>query len=359
MSALTTRQFAAQQGDKLLRSLSTQIARTIRSLEERAQVTSPGPAERAVSPIFGAGSGGSRARGVNEVHDLRVAIRRFMRVLVVLKPCFPRGESRRIRRSLKRIMVHAGSVRDHDVSMGVLGKMAIPHPGPTEAGGTGPKGSGPATIAQQLRDRREGEAGILLACLQRWVERNLPSAWRKALKAGAENENGGSGTDDARFCNTRAETMATRILPEMAEEHFRCGADAAQENASVKEIHSFRIAARNLRYTLDLFAPMYGTALAGLLDQLKDVQSLLGDLNDCATVRRILHRLKTSKQKGGKEVLTALRKRQRRKNEQFRAHYAAEFANAATLRLWKTSLRDVGGRARTRKRPPARRTSAA
>jgi CHAD domain-containing protein len=319
MSEPTTRQFAAQQGDRLLRRAVTQVARTIRS------------------------------RGVNEVHDLRVAIRHYMRVLIVLKPCFPRAESRRIRRSLKRIMVQAGFVRDHDIAIGVLGKMAVPQPGTATMADRGQKGNVPVSIAQQLAARREEAAGILLGSLERWVERNLPSTWRRALKAHA---------DHTRFGDTPAFQTASRILPEMATEHFRCGADAAHDHASVEEIHRFRIAARNLRYTLDLFGPLYGTSLAGLLEQLRDVQALLGDLNDCATVRRILHRLKASKQEGGKEILAALRKRQRRKTEQFRAHYAAEFANAAILRLWKATLRNTGGPVRARKRPAVKRAPA-
>src|SRR5580693_2086033 len=95
-SATTTGRFATEQADMLLQGVTTRITRTIRS------------------------------HGIGEVHDLRVSIRRFSRILIVLKPCFPRGESRRIRRGLKRIMVQAGNVRDHDIAMRLLAKMALP-----------------------------------------------------------------------------------------------------------------------------------------------------------------------------------------------------------------------------------------
>src|SRR5271157_810481 len=61
VSISTTRWFATEQADRLLGRLAFQIARTI------------------------------KASGAAEVHDLRVAVRRLMRVLVVLKPCFPRS----------------------------------------------------------------------------------------------------------------------------------------------------------------------------------------------------------------------------------------------------------------------------
>jgi len=58
VASATTRRFAIEQADRLLGRLAAQIARTIKS------------------------------RSAEEVHDLRVAIRRLMGVLVVLKPSF-------------------------------------------------------------------------------------------------------------------------------------------------------------------------------------------------------------------------------------------------------------------------------
>lgn len=313
-SSTTTGEFATTQGDKLLRSVSTQITRTIRS------------------------------HGAGEVHDLRVAIRRFMRILVVLKPCFPRGESRRIRRGLKRIMVQAGAVRDHDIALRLLTRMAVSKSGPAGLG----------AIARQFQEKRKEAAETLSTTLRRWVQRNLPASWRKAVVS-----EGGPKAADARFCAAPVDVLAKRILPAMATEHFRFGKDAAQDRASVGEIHRFRIASKNLRYTLDLFAPLYGTSLPGLLEQLKDIQTLLGDINDCATVRRLLHSQKASRQKEGKEILSALKKRQRRKTEEFQKRYAAEFSSAAMLRQWKDSLRRAGAHSRAVRKAPVRRASAA
>lgn len=297
MSSSTTGQFATEQGDKLLRSVTSQIARAIRS------------------------------GGADEVHDMRVAIRRFQRILVVLKPCFPRGESRRMRRGLKRVMVQAGAVRDHDVATRLLTRMAVSKSGPPELG----------AIVSQFQKRRDEAAETLIATLRRWMQRNLAASWRKALESEAALKGA-----DARFCAVPVDAAAKRILPPMATEHFRCGKDAAREDASAGEIHRFRIADKNLRYTLDLFAALYGAALDGLRDELKDVQTLLGDINDCVTVRRLLHSLKASRQKEGKAILTAIKKRQHKKTEQFRQRFTAEFSSAATLRLWKDKLRSAG-----------------
>jgi len=45
----------------------------------------------------------------------------------------------------------------------------------------------------------------------------------------------------------------------MAEEYFSCGEEATRDKASAEKLHRFRIAAKNLRYTVDLFAPLYRT----------------------------------------------------------------------------------------------------
>ena len=66
LSTGTTGRFAKEQADRLLGRLAVQVARTIKS------------------------------HSAAEVHDLRVAIRRFSNLLVLLKPCFSVKESRNI-----------------------------------------------------------------------------------------------------------------------------------------------------------------------------------------------------------------------------------------------------------------------
>lgn len=285
MLVSTTGRFAAKYGDKLLDAVTIQIDRTLRS------------------------------PGIDEMHDLRVAIRRFTRILAIMKPCFPRIESRRLRRGLKRIMEQAGTVRDYDIAMQLLSTLEI-------------------SAAPGLRERRDQAALILTTSLRRWTQRDLPANWRHARKSEGDYK-----AVDASFRARPIDTAAQSILPAMAKEHFRTGKGAAHKDASAEDLHQFRISGKHLRYTLDFFAPLYGASVNGLMDQLKEVQTLLGDVNDCATVQRLLRRLHSS---GMKENLSALKKRQRRKMEQFRKHFAPEFSSAATLGRWQESLRKTG-----------------
>jgi CHAD domain-containing protein len=247
-----------------------------------------------------------------------------MRVLVVLKPCFPRGESRKIRQGLKKIMLRAGSVRDRDIALRLLAKQSPPAAGP---------------LAKQFRTERAEAAKALTLSLKRWVRRNSSATWRSALEGEAA----------ADFRANPVEVTAQRMLPRMAKDYFRSGRDATRDKAPAEELHRFRIAAKNLRYTLELFAPLYGDSLNGLRQQLKGVQTLLGGINDCATVRQM-----ASRHAGSEEILAALKKRQRRKTAQFRKHWTAAFASGATAARWTECLRHAPGQAGVARKPPGR-----
>jgi hypothetical protein len=49
----------------------------------------------------------------------------------------------------------------------------------------------------------------------------------------------------------------------------------------VAELHQMRIAAKHLRYTLEVFAPLYDRALNKPLKIVKEIQDLLGEVHDC------------------------------------------------------------------------------
>jgi triphosphatase len=307
MAITTTASFAKQEGDDLLHRVTGEITRSAKS------------------------------QGVEEMHDLRVAIRRFRRILSALKPCFPRNESKRMRRALKAIMVQAGNVRNYDIATHLITRMELPESG---------------TLLRQLQKRREMAALALSATLHRWTSRNLPAIWRAALKSDRDDH-----STDAAFRAVPIEITAKRILPDMVAQHFRRGEAAVNKNMPAHRIHRFRIAAKNFRYTLDFFSPLYADSLSVVNDHLKEVQTLLGDINDCVTVRRIVKDEVTteSDQAVREKVLAGLKKRQRKKISEFRAQFAAEFASASTLRQWQDSIRRIAAEKNPTARSAAKR----
>jgi CHAD domain-containing protein len=240
------------------------------------------------------------------IHDLRVAIRRFSQVLSACKACFPARPVRKMRRRLKLIMVLAGEVRDTDIALHFV------------------TAAGAGSLEAKLRARRKTAAKSLLGALKHWTARKSVSKWRSALD---------SGIPPRELRPSKAEAFAHRELPRLAARFFREGARAAAPQASAGEQHRFRLAAKKFRYTLELFAGFYGPAAAHWTAQVRELQSLLGAINDCRTVRDLVDSLG-----GNPKIEASLKKRQRRKGLEFRRAWTAQFGAPAERKQWMQAL---------------------
>ena len=85
-----------------------------------------------------------------------------------------------------------------------------------------------------------------------------------------------------------------------------------------------RIAAKKLRYTLELFALLETDTQ---LEKVVQVQTRLGAINDCETVRAMLHGMP-----GSEKHEARLKRRQRRKTEEFRREWPRLFGEEWTVR---------------------------
>lgn len=72
---------------------------------------------------------------------------------------------------------------------------------------------------------------------------------------------------------------ARRILAVRIAEYYAF-APIVDDERAVVELHNLRIAAKRLRYTLELFRAVFGDAGEGLTERVKAVQELLGQLHD-------------------------------------------------------------------------------
>ena len=83
---------------------------------------------------------------------------------------------------------------------------------------------------------------------------------------------------------TAAES-AKAAFPKVAQKYFKAGRKAASGKRSAKQLHRFRIATKEFRYSLELFRPIYGPSLERHIDALRELQSILGKLNDDHTLK--------------------------------------------------------------------------
>jgi CHAD domain-containing protein len=272
-----------------------------------------------------------KSRNADAIHDLRVALRRFSQALRVFKRCFRGKEVRKIRGDVKRTLAMAGEVRNCDIALKLLSKS---------------KQAVRADLPTQLQTRRREAERTLIASLKRWMERKSSRRWRAALETAATKTVPTSG----RASVTRT---AQQTLPRLAEAFFERGHRAAKDKASPAELHQFRLASKKFRYSLELFLPLYGPLLKPALEKIKQVQSLLGDINDCETVRKMILQYKGT---GG--IATWLKSKERKRIEEFQKCWLETLGTEAELRSWKNLLRHSVGKTQAARKPAARSTAA-
>lgn len=190
----------------------------------------------------------ARARpGVDEVHDLRVALRRYVEALRILEPWTGVRYSSAIRKRLKPLRRIAGNVRDLDVAAGLL---------------------------------REARSPISLLLQRDAATRLLGRALAEPLRPPRA-----PAMPQAEVPSPA--TIARQLLPALAEDYCRRGRKLLHGDPPLDKLHAFRIRSKRFRYALELFSGLYGPGLRDRLAKLREVQDALGDINDCDSLRRM------------------------------------------------------------------------
>lgn len=107
------------------------------------------------------------------------------------------------------------------------------------------------------------------------------------------------------------------VLPGLARDFFARGRQAAQA-ARAEELHEFRLAAKQFRYTLELLKPAYGDGLDQYVEQVKELQDHLGVINDCVTT---LGLMEGREDKQTRRFRAYLEGKQTKETEAFRAFW--------------------------------------
>lgn len=76
------------------------------------------------------------------------------------------------------------------------------------------------------------------------------------------------------------ESNVRRQLAPLVRQWFKAGRQAAEPERTADELHQFRLATKRLRYTLELFRPLYGPGLKVRIELLREIQDVLGTAND-------------------------------------------------------------------------------
>lgn len=105
----------------------------------------------------------AKKAGPDEIHDLRVSIRRFSQGLELFAAFFPKFEVKKVSRMLKRMMRLTSSIRDRDITLEFL----------TE--------SHHAAHRTRLTRERSAYQRQFSEMVRRWTARDFSAKWRNGL----------------------------------------------------------------------------------------------------------------------------------------------------------------------------------
>lgn len=208
------------------------------------------------------------AEDIEHIHHMRVASRRLRTALGIFAECLPAKEAAAWGRDIRRITRALGAARDLDVQLEAVDAFRQTA-GRREAPGL-------QRLRLRLQQQRTAMQVRVLRTLDRLAGDRVIEAMEAALslQVARTRLNEPAGTPAALF-RLAATHVTARLTELMAFERYVTQPDRNEE------LHAARIAAKRLRYTIEIFVPLYGEALAPVLKTAKTLQEQLGDIHDC------------------------------------------------------------------------------
>ena len=207
---------------------------------------------------------------IEHVHRMRVASRRLRATLPLFAGCFEKREYRRWMRSIKAITRALSAARDTDVQIEFLEVHASSHEPAAK------NLQGIPFLITTLRKRRELQQAEILAALDSLEQERTLGDLASVLQNLKKKDSRGISRDRSRPVYRAA---STRIYP-VLEDVISYDA-TVQDPADITGHHALRIAVKKLRYTLEVYRPLYKNRLRPFLKDLKRVQAILGEIHDC------------------------------------------------------------------------------
>lgn len=205
------------------------------------------------------------------VHDMRVSSRRLRGTLSDLAPYLGKRGLTQAVKQIKRIAHALGEVRDQDVAIMGLQKLAAGAPDQAKA-----------TLHQFIQAReviRKKARTDLRNELARTRLKQMESDFIEAINSATTNSKARKKGSQAGTEITYIE-VARSIVDERLKKLEKLS-KSFYHPLNVKPLHKMRIAAKRLRYALELFEQCLGPGTAIFARKVAGLQTSLGELNDC------------------------------------------------------------------------------
>jgi CHAD domain-containing protein len=219
---------------------------------------------------------------IEYIHRMRVASRRLRAALPLFFSCIPEKKYRVWMLEIQKITRALGEARDTDVQIAFITKIikkrqrAVEQKNPSTDYPVRVKGDVESILLAQLQKKRLKLQVEVIKDLEKLKTSGIIDEMRTFFISQAP------GTQRTRKRSppyaipmVAAGRISRRLNIMLSYERWVHNADAVVQH------HAMRIAAKKLRYTMEVYGPLYRLGLKKYLARVKKVQEILGDLHDC------------------------------------------------------------------------------
>jgi CHAD domain-containing protein len=229
-----------------------------------------------------------QAQDIEYIHRMRVASRRLRSAITLFEECLPRKKLPDWQKQVRRITRALGAARDTDVQINLLDQVLahLQELSVSDADDNVRRYSpGIERLRLRLWQRRGKLQTDVIAALDAWeasqVTEELGQTLRQQLVRARLSQ--------VEASSPRVYQQAYLVTSLRLEEMLAYDASVYHPE-QVEELHAMRIAAKRLRYTMEVFAPLYEDGLKQPLQTARQVQDVLGDIHDCDVWVQVLPR---------------------------------------------------------------------
>ena len=209
------------------------------------------------------------AADIEYVHRMRVASRRMRNALALFGDDLPRKHYAAWRDEMRRITKALGAARDTDVQIAWVQEFLKQDTDEAQRVGI-------ERLLLRLRQQRARLQDKVVRALDRLSDKRILEDMSETLQELLVH---------ARVY--QVETLPADLYARANEairlrlEEFLAYEPHVAYPERVAELHQMRIAAKHLRYTLEVFQPLYDRGLRKPIKIVKEIQELLGEVHDC------------------------------------------------------------------------------
>lgn len=211
-------------------------------------------------------SGALLADDIEHVHQLRVASRRLRNGFTHFNDCLPAKKASDWQDAIKRITRALGTARDLDIQIELLHRLN----NETLDAALKP---GYKRLLLRLTQRRITSQGKINKTVDQLRQSKALDEMRIRFTSIIEPSEGMYLYTPSLYQKAYSAINATL-------EDFLSYQKYIRYPEAIQELHAMRISGKHLRYTLEIFAPIYHQALLPYIRIMKEIQDLLGSIHD-------------------------------------------------------------------------------